>query len=77
MNNNALIAILIASLFIWTGCEEDEPAPFVPENNKVTIDASGDVQTQAQTALIEMENGDTAYFPAGEYSFTNTLSVEG
>ncbi len=78
MNNNALIAILIATLFIWTGCDEDDaPTPDAPLNNKVTIDASGDVQDQAQTALIEMENGDTIYFPAGSYSFTNTLSVEG
>jgi parallel beta-helix repeat protein len=41
----------------------------------VTLSATGDVQTNVQTALIEAVSGSVICFEDGTYQFTNTLSL--
>lgn len=43
----------------------------------VSADAQTDVQQAWQLALLEMEDGDTLHLPAGEYTLTESLIVDG
>lgn len=68
-----LIALVV--LFA-TSCKKDDD----DDQDEVTlyeILPGPDAQTDAQTAMIEMTDGDTIYFNGASFEFTNTLSLEG
>lgn len=64
--NHTLITLAALSL---TACGGDE------STGGNTIDATGDVQTKVQTALINAKPGDTITFKAGTYAFKEELSL--
>lgn len=65
----------LGTVVFASSCKKgDDPAD---EKTLYVILPGADAQTEAQTALIEMDNGDTIYFNGASFSFNNTLSLEG
>lgn len=72
----AALFCLVAVVF--TACKEDDDDDgTTTEVTKYEITPGTDAQAEAQTALIEMDNGDTVWFNGSSFDFTGTLSIEG
>lgn len=67
--------LALGTLVFASSCKKDDDPS--DEKTMYVILPGADAQTEAQTALIEMDNGDTIYFNGASFSFTNTLSLEG
>lgn len=66
----ALVVVILTS-----SCQKDDDIG--DDKTMYVILPGADAQEEAQTAMIEMTNGDTIYFNGASFSFNNTLSLEG
>ncbi len=58
-----------------TSCKKDDNNP--DGQTLYVIVPGANAQSEAQTAMIEMSDGDTIYFNGAQFEFTNTLSLDG
>lgn len=78
MRNPAIqisLALCACVVLFTTSCKKDDTDN--DDVTKYTITPGATAQEDAQTAMIEMTNGDTIYFNGASFDFTNTLSVDG
>lgn len=64
-------------LFTFFACSDDSDDTSNEEGVTHEISPDGNVQDEAQTKLIEMQDGEILSFESGQFDFNNTLTVEG
>ncbi|CDF77755.1 parallel beta-helix repeat-containing protein [Formosa agariphila KMM 3901] len=63
-------------LLLVTSCGSDDDSPIAP-SNEIKISAGSGAADEAQAAFIEVKPNEIIVFDAGEFTFTNTLSMDG
>lgn len=75
------IALFILPILLLSSSCKDEEPPYIPppeeDPKEIIISPGSDAAADAQTAFIEVEAEYTIIFEAGEFFFTNTLSMDG
>lgn len=69
------LALFACAVFFASSCKKDDDNN--DDKTMYIITPGATAQEDAQTAMIEMTNGDTIYFNGASFSFSNTLSIDG